>query len=219
MNFRTIFATSFLAAFTATGSMATSIGMNDFTFSTSTGSGNAETTVTPQSIAGLCDPFDGNGCDGGLDQDGTSYLVDFVDGDSFDIGISGSGQEAFRIDLKDLIFAGGAAISSLAFNLGGGDPLNPFNVEDFLFSPQNNTAPPAPDIDTDFSGDSITLSFSQVSPLLFGDAVAFRFDIGFDDGGNGGGGVSQVPLPAGGLFLLAGIGSVVALRRRKKTAG
>jgi hypothetical protein len=53
---------------------------------------------------------------------------------------------------------------------------------------------------------------------LTSEAIANTADMGGDDGYENGGpnGLSPVPLPAAGWMLLAGIGGIVALRRRAK---
>lgn len=206
--------TAIVLSLVAGAASASTVSSNPFDFRAVFGPDEPQSSVTAGSVAGSCDPFDGTGCDGGIDSNGTTVFIDWVDGDSFDIGIAGNPETDFNVRITDLLFAGDAEVTSLTFNLGGGDPANSQNIDGFLFDPVNNpTAPDAPSISTDVFlnpfTDTYTLSidFNDVSDLLWADAVTMRFDVGFADP------VSVVPLPAGGLMLLTGLAGFAGARR------
>lgn len=62
------------------------------------------------------------------------------------------------------------------------------------------------------------VDFSDVSTLSLFVSGPASFDVGFDNIRAQAGPISAVPLPAGGLLLLSGLGGIAAINRRKKRA-
>ncbi|MEM9709050.1 MAG: VPLPA-CTERM sorting domain-containing protein [Pseudomonadota bacterium] len=181
--------------------------------------------VEPGSVGGFCDPFTGIGCDASVnDGSGNSAFVDWVSGNAFDLGIFSSASVkpiSFALDIGNVRSTDDKPIETLTFNFGGGTPLNDLNIDGFVKSADNPSAPDLPTVITEIRADEDrALVFLQnVSPLLWADGVTFRFDVTFaaDQEPGGGGGtdpMSVIPLPAGGVLLLSALGLFAGLRRR-----
>ena len=212
---RTILAAAAVCAVGLPASAA-SVTADIFDFRGEFGPDEPRTDAVAQSAAGSCDPFDGSGCDAGFDFDGSGVFIDWVDGDSFDIGIFGNALDSLTLRLTGLSFTDSAEITSVSYDEGGGSPSNSQNIEGFLVSVDNPTGASAPFVSTDFNNfgvSNIFLQIDDIDTLLWGDGVTMRFDVGLSDGG---GSVDVVPLPAGGILILSGLFAFGALKRRKQ---
>ena len=161
------------------------------------------------STTGFCTVFAPERCDGVLDFAGTLIGVDFVSPSAFDISLGGEALSKLTVTLTDLVF--GAPLRTVAFDIDGSDPQNPDNLSGYVESEDNPTAPPPPGVAVAFDAGSITIDLTDISPGLFGDGPALRFDLAYADGPT----PPAVPLPATGLLLVAGLGGLAALRRRR----
>ena len=189
MLFRFLVAAGLAAAAASAGSAAT-IGSDTFTASGSLDGGAIlfpETSGVGQSTPGACDPFSASSaeCDlVSLSDTFDALTVDFVDGDSFEIGVSAGGFDpngfvTFDVLLTGLDFAEGAIpvpIAGASFNINGG------TLAGFLASADNPTG-------ADFSPPSIVVTdtgiavaFTDFDGQLLGDAPTLRFDVTFASG-------------------------------------
>lgn len=202
-----------LAASFSTCVNASSITVNPFTFSVSDGTDNESTSVSATSVAGFCDPLNAGGCDGGVDVNGAEVYIDWVDGDSFDIGIFAGPASDIDITLTGLTFSGGKSITSVDFNLFGSAPENDLNIDDYVNSPANQNGIPAPFIYTSFLNDTssslILINIDQLSSFLWGDGITMRFDVGLS-----GSNTNVVPLPASGWLLVSALLGLFGFRKR-----
>lgn len=174
-------------------------------FDTASGTGTAFT-------ASDCDIFgSADGCDLDTGPNAPRLLVDFVTDDSFDLffsGLIGSGNTAnVSISITDLLYVAlglPVEITGVALNVAAS------NLETFLAGPGNETGaiffPPVLSV----TGTSIGIDFATYSGQLDGDGPRFRFDITTADEA-----LPPVPLPAGGLLLMGGLGVLAVARRRR----
>jgi hypothetical protein len=205
-----------LAAAAASTASAASIGNDTFNASGSIDGGSVlfpDTAGIAQSTPGSCDPFSASTVDCdlvSLADTLDALTVDFIDGDSFEIGVSAGGFDpnsfvSFEVLLSGLDFTEGASsapITGASFNINGG------TLGGFLASVDNPTG-------ADFSSPSITttdtsiaISFASFDGQLFGDAPTIRFDVAF------GSGPTPIPLPMTAPLLVASLALLALLRRR-----
>lgn len=175
------------------------------------GVSTADTLGTP-GTAGVCDIFsDASGCD--LDTGAgvvPRLLVDWVDGDSFDIfffGEIGFGNTAsVSFALADLFFEmSGVPVDILDVVLNRADS----NLDGFLASVGNPTGAIFSDPVISVLKSGVSAQFNDYSGQLDADGPRFRFDVRTSTPV-----VAAVPVPAGAVLLASALFGLGALRRR-----
>lgn len=190
-----------------TSAHAASIGNDSFTFSSDDSAIVAN--VVARSEAGLCDVDGGSGCGGGI-AGTTDYYVDWIDEDTFDIGIGFDPFDTVFFLLDDLDFTeGGKAANIVRVDFRSNGPHSEF-LADPDFNPEGIQGFVDPVVG--FSPNSVTINFFGLA-AFGGDGPLFRFDVRAE-AENGGAGTPVVPLPAAGWLLMGALGSLAALRRK-----
>ncbi|PZR00292.1 MAG: hypothetical protein DI533_06835 [Cereibacter sphaeroides] len=162
---------------------------------------------------GDCDIFgDASGCDLDTGDSIPRLLVNWVDDDSFDIfffgqiGFGTAPVEFTLAGLNYLVDGVPTAITGFLFNFGAS------NVEGFLKSEGNPDGADFTNPTVSFTANSVTAFFADYSGQLDGDGPRMRFDVLVGDTPP----PAEVPLPAAGGLMAAGILALGALRRRAR---
>lgn len=203
----------------ALGASASSAYVIDFT-SASTGhtgtlfNGNVTWTMTASGILNNSQAFDGNSAPSGT---GLSFQTDGYGVGAHDDEITnfnGKRQEWIKVSFSSAVMVDAIYFldlfvakdqSSLEIgqaSINGGFPI----ISLFATDVAGSGAPGF--VGATFGPISVTEIFFTV--------LSSNDNVGFADGALAGIGIAPVPLPAAGLMLIAGLGGIAALRRRRK---